>query len=237
MPVHVAILKWPYLRQILLGQKTMESRFTKTARAPYQQIEPGQRIYFKASGGPFQATAIADTVAFYDQLTPQQIDALRAAFNKAICGDDEYWQSKRQCRYATLITLRDVTRIAVGPKMSPSRGLAWFVLDDAAKPNLFQVILTEGAIRNGYVRVPSQIHRFPESSYAASNHPGYPVTLVMPDGHTIKTDLIRNTMFRWRGWSAYFDEFQMHPGDAVHFVQLTPRRYRVSFVECYKGKR
>ena len=237
MPVHVAILKWPYLRQILLGQKTMESRLTKTARTPYRQIEPGQRIYFKASGGPFQATAIADTVVFYDQLTSKQINALRVAFNQAICGDDDYWQSKRHSRYATQITLRDVAPIAVGPKMPPSRGLAWFVLDDAAGPNLFQIILTEGAIRNGYLRVPNNIHRFPESSYATTSHPGYPVTLIMPDGHTIKTDLVRGTMFRWRGWGAYFTEFQIHAGDAVCFVQLSPRRYRVSFVECYKGKR
>jgi hypothetical protein len=237
MPVHVAILKWPYLRQILLGHKTMESRFTKTARAPYQKIEPGERIYFKASGGPFQATAIAETVAYYDHLTPQQVDAMRTAFNDVICGDDDYWQSKRDCRYATLITFRDVAPIAVGPKMPPSRGMAWFVLDDAAEPNLFQVILTEGAIRNGYLRVPKNIHSFPQSSYATSSHPGSPVTLVMPDGHTIKTDLVRGTMFRWRGWSAYFTEFQIHAGDAVRFVQLSPRRYRVSFVECYKGKR
>jgi len=237
MSVHVAILKWPYLRQILLGQKTMESRFTKTARPPYRQIEPGQRIYFKASGGPFQATAIADTVTFYDQLTPQQVDTLCVAFNPMICADDDYWQSKRHSRYATLITLRDVVPISVGPKIPPSRGLAWFVLDDAAGPNLFQVILTEGAVRNGYLRVPNNIHRFAESSYATSNHPGYPVTLIMPDGHTIKTDLVRGTMFRWRGWGAYFTEFQIYPGDAVRFVQLSPRRYRVSFVECYQGKR
>lgn len=239
MAVHVAILKWPYIGLILDGSKTMESRLTKTARSPYQKIKPGERIFFKASSGPYLATAVADTVAFYDKLTPRKVAALSKHFNKKIRGQPDYWKAKRDSRYATLITLRGIKPTATGPKIPPSRGKAWFVLDSESSPKSFQVILTEGALRNRYVRVPLGTHHFPPSAYGGVKvaQAGKPISLVMPNGDTVRTDLIRGGMFRWRGWGYYFLDHQMQPDDAVRFVQLTPRRYRVSFVEHYNGPR
>lgn len=132
MPSHVAIL-WPqYIRLILSGKKTVESRLTITSRPPYRAIEPGDRIYFKASSGPFMATAVAAKVEFHEGLTPDKIDALRKRHNDAVCGDAEFWERKRGSRYATFIKLRDVKPIADAdaPKIMPSRGLAWFVMGD-----------------------------------------------------------------------------------------------------------
>ena len=63
MPVHVAILLRPYIKLILSGRKTVESRLTITPRAPFEGIKPGDRIFFKASAGPYMATAVADAVA------------------------------------------------------------------------------------------------------------------------------------------------------------------------------
>jgi len=135
MPSHVAIL-WPqYIRLILSGKKTVESRLTITSRPPYRAIEPGDRIYFKASSGPFMATAVAAKVEFHEGLTPDKIDALRKRHNDAVCGDAEFWERKRGSRYATFIKLRDVKPItdSDAPKIMPSRGLAWFVIDSSAK--------------------------------------------------------------------------------------------------------
>ncbi len=239
MAIHVAILKWPYIRMILDGQKTIESRLTKIARPPYRRIQAGDHIYFKASSGPFMAKAVADKVSFYDSLTPRKINALRRHFNRFVCGDDSYWQSKCDSRYATLITLRKVTPITKGPNIPPSRGLAWFVLDQADDPKMFQVALTPGAIRNRYVRVPQKVHQFPPSVYGGRKiaHAGKNLILLMPDGDEVRTDLIDGTMFRWRGWGSYFDKYQMQPGDAVQLTQITAWRYRVAFVERYRGPR
>ena len=241
MHEHVAILKWPYIGLILDGSKTIESRFTKTPRPPYRCVESGDRIYFKASAGPYMATAIAGRVEYYENLAPRKIASLRKQFNDAIRGEDSYWQAKSNSKFATLIGLRHVKPTATGPSLPRSQGKAWFVLDDPAQPHAFQVILSDGAVRNGYVRVPKAIHQFPPAAYASSGPHGQarskPVTLLMPDGETARTDIVRGTMFRWRGWKRYFEEFQMQAGDAVHFVQVTPRRYRVSFVEYYHGHR
>lgn len=239
MAVHVAILKWPYIRLILDGQKTVESRFTKTARPPYRCVRPGETIYFKASSGPYMAKAVAGRVVSHDNLTPTKVNTLRKQYNRSIRGDDEFWRSKRTSRYATLIQIRDIERITTGPTLPPSHGLAWFVLDRAAPPKSFHVMLTAGAIRNGYLRVPKTLYEFPPSVYGGKkvSQSGRPVTLIMPDRIEVRTDICGGSMFRWRGWGGYYRDYQMSPGDAVRLVQLTPWRFRVDFVECYGGVR
>src|SRR5690606_5364590 len=98
----------PYIRMMLDGRKTVESRLTRMNRAPFRAIEAGDRIYFKASSGPFMATAVADAVAFYDELNPAAIAKLKQRYNDRVCGDDAYWQWKRTSRYATFVELREV---------------------------------------------------------------------------------------------------------------------------------
>ncbi len=68
MAQHVAILYKRYIDLILAGRKTVESRLTKGLIEPYGRIEPGDRIWFKVTSGPFMATAIADAVAFHEGL-------------------------------------------------------------------------------------------------------------------------------------------------------------------------
>ncbi len=233
MSIHVAILLKRYIRLILEGRKTIESRLTRTARAPYRAIEPGERIYFKASSGPYMATAVADKVVCYDRLTPVDVEKFRNRFNDRVCGDADYWQWKRDSRYATFVLLREVQAMDVGPRMAPSRGLAWFVLPDTAGPAVFDVPLTDGAIRNGYLRIPRKVHAFPQPCYggATATQAGEPIELLLPDGGTIATDLVGN-MLRWRGWREVYRAHDLQPGDAMRFIELSPRRYRAVVVKA-----
>lgn len=220
MSVHVAILLRRYIQLILAGRKTVESRLTRTPRPPYRAIRPGDRVYFKASSGPYMATAIVGGVEFHQNLTPNQVSALRKRLNHAVCGDAQFWQWKRDSRYATFVTLRDAQPTDVGPKMSPSSGIAWFVFDDEADPML-DLNLTDGAIRNRYVYVPKKVAFFPAGRFG----------LLLPDGRLVETDLNTHRCVRWRGWGQYYREHRLVPGDAVRFVQLGRRRYRVTFLQ------
>ena len=130
MSTHVAILLRPYLRLILSGRKTIESRLTRNNLPPYRRIRVGERIYFKASAGPYMASAIAAHVEFHDSLTPAKVERLRARLDQGVCGRPEHWHAKRLARYATFIWLRDVQALTQGPAIAPSHGPAWFVLDD-----------------------------------------------------------------------------------------------------------
>jgi len=218
MPIHVAILKRPYLKLILSGRKTVESRLTRTAQPPYQAIEAGERIFFKVSSGPFMATAIAGTIEQHDQLEPYDILRLRARHNRAVCGNDDYWELKCNSRFAVFVQLMEVEPIEVGP-VYPKSMRAWHVLEDLLSP-LMDIPLTGGAIRNRYLSLP----------IASSGMRRRNLTLLMPDGREIKTAFAEGKpMLKWRGWGRYYSEHKMKPQDVVRFVSLGHGRYRVTF--------
>lgn len=218
MAIHVAILRLPYLQLLLAGRKTIESRLMKNAVVPFGRITTGERLFFKASAGPFMATAIADQVVHYTDLTPARVDTLRGKYNGDIGGDDAYWRAKRHARFGVLIHLREIEPLSAGPRYDKSAWRAWHVLPDAASP-ILDATLTEGAIRNRYVTLP----RVSDAMRQAT------LTLLLPDGQSVETRIGRGRMLQWRGWSRWFFAYRVTPGDQVRFVAVGPRRYAVTF--------
>ena len=88
---HVAIMKksWGLIPKILSGEKTIESRWYKTRRAPWGKVHRGDIIFFKNSGEPVAARAEARRVMQFE------IDGLRDAgriikkYGKRICFIDK----------------------------------------------------------------------------------------------------------------------------------------------------
>ena len=105
---HLVILKRPYLEAILAGQKQIESRFTRTKRAHFGRVLPGDKLFLKESSGPVCATASVATVKNFQNLTPKQIIELKQKYNRQICGSDEYWQSKADCKFGLLVWLEEI---------------------------------------------------------------------------------------------------------------------------------
>jgi len=108
---HLVILKKPYLDAILASQKRIESRFTKTRRYTFGRVLRGDKLFLKLSSGPVCATATVAAVKNYQNLTPEQITKIKKQYNHDILGDDEYWQSKSNCRFGFLVWLKDVKSI------------------------------------------------------------------------------------------------------------------------------
>lgn len=219
--IHVAILKPGYIKAILAGTKTIESRLTKTAQPPHGKVEPGERLFIKASGGPFMATAIAGDVQTYTDLTPTDLRRMRKRFNKKIGGDDAYWEMKRESRFATLIDLHTVEPLSVGPTYKVAYMKAWYVLDEAMSP-LRDWTITPGALLNRYACLPT--------AEQSVKNPGQPITLQLPDGEVIETELARSRMLRWRGWGPVYESAGAQAGDVLRFVALGAERYAVRVV-------
>ncbi len=53
MRKHLAILKYPYLKALVDGQKTIEARLTKTRREPFGQIDVGDLYILSEAVGRF----------------------------------------------------------------------------------------------------------------------------------------------------------------------------------------
>ena len=108
---HLVILKRPYLRAVLSGRKSIESRFMKTRCVPYEKVSAGDRLFFKESGGKVCATGMAGKVMNFKNLTGQRTMQLKRKLNRRILGDDLYWEQKADCRWGVLVWLKEVKAI------------------------------------------------------------------------------------------------------------------------------
>ena len=106
---HLAILdkKKNWLDKILAGKKTIESRWYKSQRAPYNKIKVGDTIYFKNSSSPITAKAEVEKVIFFNHPTEQEIKDLLEKYAKQICIDEAYKSEYEKYNYITLIFLKN----------------------------------------------------------------------------------------------------------------------------------
>jgi len=139
---HLVILKKPYLEAILAGQKSIESRFTKTRREPFGQVQPGDRLLLKESSGPVCAVATVAAVKKFENLTPRKTAEIKQQYNQYIRASDEYWRSKEGCRFGFLVWLKDIEPIEP-VRIHKKDWRAWVVL--TTKENFG--LLRTGAIK------------------------------------------------------------------------------------------
>jgi ASC-1-like (ASCH) protein len=108
---HLIVLKPIYLDAVLRGEKTMECRLARRAAVPYRAVESGDVLWLKASLGRVLAWANVKEVLYFENLTPAKINDLRDRFNREILGSDDFWVSRRDCRYATMIRFGQIKTI------------------------------------------------------------------------------------------------------------------------------
>lgn len=238
--IHVAVLLKPYLDLILEGTKTIECRLTQQALAPFEQIDPGERIYFKQSSGPYRAMAVADEVLFECDLTPNRVRDLERDYNEFIRGEKHFWQLKRNSRFLTLIWLREVQPIEVGPDIPPLQGRAWAVLPEdpawrrgQSDGQSFSTAITDGNLRNNSIYVTGVIDRFPAWAIGgvSRKNAGRPITLMLHDGPTLNTDIVGpRKLLRTRAWGPWFKQHGATPGDHVVFTPLDEATYFVGLL-------
>lgn len=124
---HLAVMRQPYISYVLAREKSIESRFSRVQAPPYGRVRRGDLLLLKAVGGPVTALAVVASADFYVLDTPT-FEHLRERFAAALCASDpEFWDERRDARFATLMRLGEVLPIdplAVGKR--DRRG--WVVL-------------------------------------------------------------------------------------------------------------
>ncbi len=99
--LHLAVLVEPYLRFILGGRKTIESRFSVRPTPPYGRVDSGDVVLLKESGGPIVGAFTALSAWDY-RLDPDSWAHLRREFAVALCAQDGFWEERAAAEYATL---------------------------------------------------------------------------------------------------------------------------------------
>ncbi len=128
--LHLGIFVEPFLQYVLAGQKTVESRFSVHRCAPYQQVQAGDVLLVKRSGGGIVGLAQISYTWFY-HLDPTSWQTIRKEFTQALCAQDpRFWQDRAHATFATLLRIHHVRSFAPIPFVKRDRR-GWVVLQPA----------------------------------------------------------------------------------------------------------
>lgn len=134
---HIAILskKFRLLDKILSGEKTIESRWYKFKKPPYESISIGDTIYFKEGGDPIKVKATVERVLFFNSPNPEKIKEILLKYHKMIGVDMDYFELIKNKKFCTLIFLKNVEKIKPFFIKKEGYGLmsAWICVDDVEK--------------------------------------------------------------------------------------------------------
>ena len=131
---HVAIFTPPFLDLILDGRKTIESRWSKMRCAPYGQVQVGDVVLMKRSGGLVAGEFTVAQVESFSDITEELLHKLAARYTKALCAeaDEHFWDVRSGSRYGTLLAIASPIRYH-RPFPYPKRDRrGWVVLDEIA---------------------------------------------------------------------------------------------------------
>lgn len=137
---HLAILakKRKLLSKIISGEKTVESRWYKFKRTPYDNISAGDMVYFKDSGDPATVKAKVSKVLFFQDLNLEKIKEILEKYGKNIGIPSSYAPELAGKNFCTLIFLNEVEEIKPFQIDKTGYGLmaAWITIDDIRRIKL-----------------------------------------------------------------------------------------------------
>ncbi len=124
--IHLAVFEEPYLRYVLDGSKTVESRFTKRAIPPYQRIRPGDIVLVKRTGAGIEGICRATDVWYY-RLEQKAWSEIRDNFGSLMRTTSGFLRSRSKAKFCTLIRIDEVFKTpSLSVRKRDRRG--WVVL-------------------------------------------------------------------------------------------------------------
>jgi hypothetical protein len=126
--LHLAVMGEPYLSMALAGVKTVESRLSRTRRAPWGVVARRDLLLLKKASGPVVGVAEVGEVWGYEVGEGgRAVGEIRREFDGRVRGEPAYWAARREARYATLLELARVEAIP-GVECEKRDRNAWVVL-------------------------------------------------------------------------------------------------------------
>ena len=138
---HIAIMRksWGLTQKILSNEKTLEERWYKTKRAPWDMANPGDIIYFKDSGQEVSIKARITKVLQFENLTPEKFEEIVKKYANADLGSQEiplaiknYVSGKNYCVIVFFDNVEKIEPFEID-KTGFGAMSAWICVDDVNK--------------------------------------------------------------------------------------------------------
>ncbi len=143
---HIAIMRksWGLTQKILTGEKTLEERWYKTKRVPWNKIKPGDNIYFKDSGQKVSVKAKIAKVLQFENLTLEKSEEIVKKYAHADLGFakgetkeitptiKEYVSNKNYCIIVFFDNVEKIKPFEIN-KTGFGAMSAWLCIDDVNK--------------------------------------------------------------------------------------------------------
>jgi len=135
---HVAIMNKKFLRKVLCGEKTIESRWSKHRINPFGAVAVGDDIFFKLTGGKVMARAKICGVRYFERKDQETaIDDFIINHSNALGLESEgiardFIFNNKKKNYLTLIDLDEICQIESFDICKDGFGIrsGWIVIDD-----------------------------------------------------------------------------------------------------------
>jgi hypothetical protein len=130
MQKHLAIFEAGLALKILSGEKTIEARFSKSKIAPYGVVSMGDLVYIKPVGKDITGQFRVRKVLSWEGLEREDVREIRGRYGSNILAPEEFWESKGQSSFVTLIFIEAVVPLITSPINLAKKDLhGWVVLD------------------------------------------------------------------------------------------------------------
>jgi hypothetical protein len=133
--LHLAVLREPYLKFILEGKKTIETRFAKRPCAPFEKVGKGDVIMLKRTPGDVMGVCVVEEAWFY-RVNARSLKLIKSEFGEAICAAPSFWEERQTASVATLLLIGNVTRVKP-LKVQKRDRRGWVVFKQPGHPALF----------------------------------------------------------------------------------------------------
>jgi len=128
MVKHLAIFEGDAIEKILLGEKTIDGRFSQKRLPPFGVVSKGDLVYLKRSGGEVKGQFLVDRVIFFDHPTKEEIADIRTKYKSKLSLSDSFWFSHPQINYLTLMFIELPQNLITQPKFVKKDLRGWVVL-------------------------------------------------------------------------------------------------------------
>ncbi|MFA7243968.1 MAG: hypothetical protein WC080_01625 [Patescibacteria group bacterium] len=127
---HLAIFVGDAIENILVGKKTIESRFSIHKIAPYGSVAKEDEIYLKKSGGGIVGRVFVDNVLYYENFGSKGLSEFRKMYSDDLCVDEKFWEEKKKANFVSLIFLKDPERFVACVKYKKQDRRPWVIMSD-----------------------------------------------------------------------------------------------------------